>query len=161
MPVLRRRNAPQYLQVPAVHGEDQLEGLEIVRRYLARAQPAEIVAAAPRVLLRALIRRLADVVVVRPGRIDADLVGQARLTHQPPHDAVGGRRAADVAGADEENAAHRYSDASATPNTCFFSSASWSRIFAACSNSRFFACSSIFFSSCLISRAICFSLIAS
>src|SRR5437870_7828365 len=50
-----------------------------------------------------------------------------------------------------------HSEASATPNTRFLSSPSLSRAFAASSNSRFFACSSIFFSSASISRAICFS----
>lgn len=61
-------------------------------------------------------------------------------------------------GTDEQ---HPHSEASATPNTRFLSSPSWSRAFAASSNSRFFACSSIFFSSARISRAICFSDIAS
>src|SRR5205814_2170426 len=51
--------------------------------------------------------------------------------------------------------------AASTPKIFFFSSVSWSRTFAACSNSRFLAWASIFFSSALISRAICFSLIDS
>src|SRR5512146_1523465 len=54
-----------------------------------------------------------------------------------------------------------HSDASATPKAFFFSSASRSRARAASSNSRFLACCSIFFSSALISRASCFSDIAS
>ena len=124
MPVPCRRDALQDGEVPAVHGEDQIEGLEILRHDLACAQLAEIVAAPPRVLLRAGIGRLAGMIVVGPGRLDAHGSRQARIVHESPHDAIGRRRAADVAGADEQNAAHRYSDASATPNTCFFSSAS-------------------------------------
>ena len=64
-------------------------------------------------------------------------------------------------GKQQENREPHYSDASSTPKTRFFSSESSSRALAASSNSRFRAWVSIFFSSAFISRASCFSLIAS
>src|SRR5258707_9951090 len=102
-------------------------------------------------LFRSPVRGFADVIAVRARRLDLDRLRQARLAHEMGEHAGGGRRAADIAGTDEENL---HSDASATPKMCFLSSVSWSRAFAASSNSRLRACSSIFFSSALISRAI-------
>ena len=62
---------------------------------------------------------------------------------------------------EQPRAERSHSDASATPKAFFFSSARRSLAFAASSNSRFLACCSIFFSSAFISRASCFSDIAS
>src|SRR6266852_1548527 len=112
-----RTNALEQAQVSLVHRQDQIELLEVAPGQLPRAQRAEVVAAAPGMVLGARVGRLAEMI-------------------------------------DEQ---HPHSEASATPNTRFLSSLSWSRAFAASSNSRFFACSSIFFSSARISRAICFS----
>jgi hypothetical protein len=82
----------------------------------------------------------------------------ARGTQKSIQLAVFNMVTSNAAGADEQ---HLHSDASSTPKTFFFRSASRLRTRAASSNSRLRACSSIFFSSVLISRAICFSDIAS
>src|SRR5207237_5954757 len=130
----------------------------VAPRHLARSQLAQVVAAPLRVVLGPLVGRLAGVIVVRARRLDLDGIVQARLAHHVPEHSGRGRRAANIAGANEENF---HSEASSTPKIFFLSSASRSRAFAASSNSRFFACSSIFFSSSLISRAICFSAMVS
>ena len=55
-----------------VHGDHVVEATEIRRRQLARAQPAEVVAAPAGSGHRAAIRRLADVIVGGTGGIDVE-----------------------------------------------------------------------------------------
>jgi hypothetical protein len=87
--------------VAAVHRHDQVEMLEVPSREPAGALRAEVVAAAQRMLLRPLVGRLADVIVVRAARFHVD--AQVRLQGERPQHALGGRRTADVAGANEEH----------------------------------------------------------
>src|SRR6267378_2697064 len=94
----------------------------------------------------------------RPAHLPVGLVD--RVAQRADHHRLGRARALGGHQEHEDSEPH-YSDASSTPNTRFLSSASSSRALAASSNSRFLACASIFFSSALISRASCFSLIAS
>src|SRR5690606_8708469 len=152
--MLLRAGALEEPQVAAVHGHDEVELREVLLAHLARAQRAQVVAAPQGVRLRTGVGRLADVVVVRAGRLDLDALLQPDAAYEVGEDACRRGRAADVAGADKEDF---HSEASATPKTRFFSSASWSRALAACSNSRFLACCSMRFSSALISRASCLS----
>src|SRR5690606_26002252 len=152
--MLLRAVALEEPHVAAVHGHDEVELREVLLAHLSRAHRAQVVAAPHGVRLRAGVGRLADEVVVTAGRRDLDALLQPDAAHEVGEDACRRGRAADVDGADEEDF---HSEASATPNTRFFSSASWSRALAACSNSRFLACCSMRFSSALISRASCFS----
>src|SRR5438105_592688 len=55
-----------------VHRQHVIEANEVVPRRLAPAQPADVDAAARDRRLRALIRRLADVIRVRAGRVHFD-----------------------------------------------------------------------------------------
>src|SRR4051812_20775338 len=99
--MLARTLRPQGREVPAVHRHDEVEGLEVARRHLPRALRAQVVPAPVRMVLRALIGRTPDVPVAGARRLDMDL--DARLLRQVPQHALGGRRAADVAGADEQH----------------------------------------------------------
>ena len=89
----------QRAQVAAVHRQDHVELVEIVRPDLARALRAQVVAAVARVVLRALVGRLADVPVAGAGGLDVQL--NARLFTQTSENPFGRGRAADVSGADE------------------------------------------------------------
>jgi len=60
---------------------------------------AQVVAPALRVVLGAIVRRLADVPVANAGGLDAQL--QPRFFRQSSEDAFGRGRATDIAGADE------------------------------------------------------------
>ena len=63
----------QRAQMAAVHRQDHVEVLEVALPHLARALRAEVVAALPRVVLRALVGRLPDVPVAQAGRFDVQL----------------------------------------------------------------------------------------
>ena len=76
--LLRWREPLQGAQVAAVHRQDQVELVEVRRRDLPRAERAQVVAAAQGVVLRALIRRAADVPVAGAGGLHADLQPFAR-----------------------------------------------------------------------------------
>lgn len=65
--MLLRGHLLQRAQMPAVHREDQVELLEVPAPHLARALPAQIVAAVASMVLGALVGRLADVPVAKPG----------------------------------------------------------------------------------------------
>src|SRR6185295_11621430 len=90
-------------QVSAVHGQLQVEVLEIPRRHLARAQSRNVVAARIRVRYRATVRRLAGMEVVRSRRIGSNLVLQAVFQQELPENSLRGGRTADVSGADKKN----------------------------------------------------------
>ena len=85
----------------AVHRHDEVERLEVAPRHLPRALRAQVVAAPARVVLRAPVGRMPDVPVAGARRLDVHF--DARLLRQVPQHALGGRRAADVAGADEQH----------------------------------------------------------
>jgi len=87
----------------AIHGEDQVETLEIRPLDLACAQFPEVVAATQGMALGAVVRRFADVVVVGAGGIHFDQSLEARVARQAAQHAICGRRAADVAGADDQH----------------------------------------------------------
>src|SRR5215510_10583440 len=162
----RRREARQDLEVLAIERDDQIEAVEIVARNSSRAHGGEVVPPCGCGSSAALVRRLAVVIAVRACGVRFDQVGETCVRYELPEYARRGRRPADVAGADEQHALHAAafggsSSSSATPNTLRLRSASWSRTFAACSNSRLRAWSSICFSSRLTSRPISFSVIAS
>jgi hypothetical protein len=81
----------------------KVERLEVVVGHQARAMVGDVVAAQPRRLDRQQRRRCADMAVVGAGGIDHEGVGQAGAARQGAKHAHGHRRAADVAGADEED----------------------------------------------------------
>ena len=58
-------------------------------------------------MLRACIRRLAEVIVVSPRRINRDVIDEPRRAHLVAKHAFSRRAATDVAHADEEDASHR------------------------------------------------------
>src|SRR5688572_32969358 len=97
--MLGRRHAREGAQVPAVHGEDEIEIVEVALPDLARTLRAQVVAPALRVVLGAIVRRLADVPVAEAGGLDAQL--QACFFRQSSKDRLGRGRATDIAGADE------------------------------------------------------------
>ena len=92
---------PQVAQVGAVHREDQVELLEVLRADLAR-RAAQLDAAPRGSGRRPAIRRAADVPGARPGRVEHDPVLHPGLAHDVSHHTLGGRRAADVPQADEQ-----------------------------------------------------------
>jgi len=87
--------------MPSIHRQDAVERIEVLSQNLPRAQRAEIVAAPQGMRLGARVGRLADVIVVRAGRIDAHPVRETRLTQLVQQYAVRGGRSTDVACADE------------------------------------------------------------
>ena len=100
---LRRRAALQCAQVLAIHGEYEIEVLEIARLDHARAQRREVITASRRGFPRPPVGKLAHVVAGRSGRVDFQhdvrcLAGRDR----PKHD-FRGRRAADIAETDEKD----------------------------------------------------------
>ena len=95
---------PQLGQVPAVHGDQQGEGLEVAVLDLARAQRLQLVAAQQAGGDGTLVRRLADVPVAEAAGIDRDLRLQAALGQALAQDRLGGGGTADVPGAHEKNA---------------------------------------------------------
>ncbi len=100
-----RRGAQLFSErlVVPVHGEDQVEGLEVFNLDLPRPQRRQVVTTLARMPLAALIRRRAGVVVVRAGGVDVDLVCQAQRRNAMAQHALGRGAAADVAHADEED----------------------------------------------------------
>ena len=98
-----RRPSTQHAQVLLVHGEDQVETLEILGLDDARTQRLEVIAAPRARRARPRVGRLADVVAGGAGRIDLDgqlgrLARRERAQHR-----LGGRRAADVSETDEQD----------------------------------------------------------
>jgi hypothetical protein len=65
-----RAPALQQAQVSLVHCQDQIELLKVAPGKPARTLRAEIVAAAPGMVLGALVGRLADMIVVGAARLD-------------------------------------------------------------------------------------------
>src|SRR5262249_53868391 len=156
VPVLGGAQSLEDPQVPVVHREQQIEIREVFLRHLPRSQARNVVAAFFRMRDRAAVGRFPDVIVMRSGGIDLNV--QVFSFYQFLQYAFPRRGTANVPCANHQEL---HSGASSTPKTRLRSSASWSRALAAFSNSRFFAKSSICFSSALISRASCFSLIDS
>src|SRR3546814_12544912 len=73
---------------------------------LAGAEIADVDAAPRRRLDGPRVRRLADMVVVGADRVGRDPVGKPGFGDEMPEHAPGGRRTADVSGADEEDSDH-------------------------------------------------------
>ena len=119
MMLVRGTDPLQYRQVVVVHRQDHVEVVEILCRNLARPHVAQVVVAAGSSALGTLIRRLTDMIAMRPGRIDLDLVLETFLAQHVPHDALRGRRAADVSHTNKKNLDHlpssRYVSFSASP----------------------------------------------
>ena len=68
--MMRGRHRLQRLQIRAIHREDEIKIVEVVRLDGSSAQLRQIVASLQRCALAAGIRRIADVVTRRSGRID-------------------------------------------------------------------------------------------
>src|SRR5262245_6588534 len=94
------------LQMAAVHRHDEIECLEVARPHLPRALRAQVVAAAPGMMLRAFVGWMPDVPVAGARRLDVDI--DARFFRQMPQYPFGRGRTADVAGAREENSRRRF-----------------------------------------------------
>jgi len=90
------------VEVRAVHGQQEVELREVGVGDLA-GEPAKLGPAPPGGGGRALVGRAAHVVGGGARAVDLDLVLQPRVGDEAAHDALGGRRAADVAQADEED----------------------------------------------------------
>jgi hypothetical protein len=99
---LRRTLLLQEPQVPAVHGYDEVEPLEVRCAHLARALCAQVVTPPSRMVLRALIRRLPDMPVAGARRLDMNI--HADLLRKVAQHPLRRRRSADIAGADEKHA---------------------------------------------------------
>jgi hypothetical protein len=87
--------------MPGIAGEDHVEAVEIRRRKLARAQSVDVDAVGARHAAGATVRRVADMPAAETGRIGGRVEPGAR--RRRPKGAFGHRRAADVAGADEQD----------------------------------------------------------
>lgn len=77
--------------IAAIHCDNVVEFVEIPSAYLASAQLAHVVAAPARRVLGAVIRRLADVVIVRAGRVAFDEIIQPGFAHRAPEHCFGSR----------------------------------------------------------------------
>ena len=101
----RRVQREQVALVLGVHGQQQVELLEVVRP--PPGGRAARVMSTPRVRASAIDRRSGGSPVVPPGRarrVDDDGAVEAGVGDEPAHDALGRRRAADVAEAHEQHA---------------------------------------------------------
>ena len=99
--MVRRSHALQRAQVAPVHREDHVEMLEVGHADLPGALRAQVVAAASRVVLGALVGRAADMPVSYARGLDPKLdtgLEAKRLQYR-----FGGRRPADVSGANKEH----------------------------------------------------------
>ncbi len=79
VPVRRRAVLLQSPQMRLIHRQQQIEMLKVMRIDLARPQRAQINIALARMLLRAPIRRFADVIIIGTRRINFDLSLQPAL----------------------------------------------------------------------------------
>src|SRR5262249_51056726 len=118
---------PQLAQMAAVHGQHEVEALEIPVLHRPRDRGhlhTVALAHAP----CAGIRAVALVVVVGARGVDRQAVGKALFPGQPPQDGLGQRRAADVPGADEQHAVAGQASAgvSAAPGRAISWSLYWS-----------------------------------
>lgn len=102
-PMRRPGHALQRAQMSPIHRQDHVEFVEVVRTHLPRALRAQVVAAPAGMVLRALVRRLADVPVAKAGGFHPKL--DPGLHAQGSQDPFRRRRAANVAGADEQDRA--------------------------------------------------------
>ena len=96
------RACQQLALVFAVHGQHEVEALEVLRGHLARG-PLDDDVARPGGGHRARVGRVARVPAAGAGAVDRDGPLEALRAQQPAHDRLGGRRATDVAHADEED----------------------------------------------------------
>lgn len=92
----------QDLAVQPVHRHDQVEALEVACLDDARTLAAEIDSAPARSLDRPGIGRVADVVVVRPGRVDFDVEVRGTLANELAEDALGRGRSTYISHAHEQ-----------------------------------------------------------
>jgi hypothetical protein len=100
VPVLRRARVFQLLEVPGVHGQQQVEAVEVRSPDLARTVARQIISAQLRVLRAAVVGRRAHVVVGRACRSDVHPVPESGLLQLVPQHGFRRRASADVAGAD-------------------------------------------------------------
>ena len=87
--------------VRTVHHQKQIEAVEILVHHLARRLVRNVDAARARDLLRAMVRRLADMPIAKPSRVDHEAVGESLLSDHAAEHALGHWRTADIAEADE------------------------------------------------------------
>ena len=95
------RQPQQVRLVLPVHGEQQVEALEVRRPDLPAAQAGEVDAPRPRLGDAAAIGGVPGVPPGGAGGVDEHTLDPG-VGEQPPHHALGGRRPADVAEADEQ-----------------------------------------------------------
>ena len=79
------------LEVAVIHGQDQVEALEVLHRHLARAQRRQVIATALGSQAGALIRRLADMPVTGAGGVHLYPLSQAGRLQTLPEHAFGSR----------------------------------------------------------------------
>src|SRR6185437_11120686 len=157
----RGRDRAQDAQVPAVHREDVVVLVEVALAHLRGAQRRKVVAALRGMAHGSGIGRFTDVVVVGCGGGDTDAIGEATLLDPFAQHTLGGRGAADVPGAHDEDRdrlqralRHESPPTAIRRSRSVFNS---SRRVAARSNSRFLAASSISFSILRMRWSSCFS----
>lgn len=90
--------------VPGIHRQNIMKPREISLFHFARTQITHIDAPCQRGGNRAFIRRIADVIAVRTGRIDMKTCLKPRLPHLMAKDRLGGGGSAYIARTDEKNA---------------------------------------------------------
>ena len=98
-----RRQVPQYCKICTVHRQHIVEVFHILSYHLPSAQPTHIKAALRSSLLGTKIRRMADVIVMRPCRIDQYGIRQSRILDIMAEYRLGCGGSADVAHAHEEH----------------------------------------------------------
>lgn len=86
----------------AVHRDDVIESLEVLGLYASRTNIGQRIASASRGRSSTTVGGLVNVIGVRAGRVDIEMLGKTRLVHQVPKHAFRGRRTADIAHAHEK-----------------------------------------------------------
>ena len=105
LPVLSRRELHELPIILSIHGEDEIEAGEIALLHLPGTLARDVDPAFARGMLCARVRRLADMPMPEPGRVDIEEVEHTLRFGGAAEGALGHRRAADIAEADEQNAA--------------------------------------------------------
>src|SRR5690606_37795236 len=86
-----RLHLPQVRQVVMVHGQNQIEIVEVIDTHLARAQWLKIIATAAGELTTAAIRRFTTMPVSRAGGVDMNPLLEAGRLDLMPKYRLGGR----------------------------------------------------------------------
>jgi hypothetical protein len=100
---LLRRAPAQHREILVIHGENEVEALEIARLDDTRAQSVEVVTAPRGCRPHAWVGRLADVIARGAGRVHFESELGRLERSERAHHSFGRRRSTDISQADEQD----------------------------------------------------------